>query len=112
MQRRLAAIVCADVAGYSRMMGADEAEKSGLVARVIPAEQLLEETLKAAQTIAAFSLPVVMMIKESVNRAFESSLNEGLLFERRVFHAAFGLEDQKEGMAAFAEKRKPSFRNR
>uniref|UniRef100_UPI001FE56C5F enoyl-CoA hydratase-related protein n=1 Tax=Dechloromonas hortensis TaxID=337779 RepID=UPI001FE56C5F len=87
-------------------------EKSGLVARVIPAEQLLEETLKAAQTIAGYSLPVVMMIKESVNRAFESSLNEGLLFERRVFHAAFALEDQKEGMAAFAEKRKPSFKNR
>ena len=73
---------------------------------------LLEETLKAAQTIAGFSLPVVMMIKESVNRAFESSLNEGLLFERRVFHSAFALEDQKEGMAAFVEKRKPAFRNR
>ena len=94
-----------DMCLTARMMDAVEAEKSGLVARVIPAEQLLEETLKAAAVIAGFSLPVVMMIKESVNRAFESSLNEGLLFERRVFHSAFALEDQKEGMAAFIEKR-------
>ena len=101
-----------DLCLTARMMDAAEAEKSGLVARVIPAEQLLDETLKAAQTIAGFSLPVVMMIKESVNRAFESSLNEGLLFERRVFHAAFTVEDQKEGMAAFVEKRKPNFKNR
>ena len=89
-----------DLCLTARMMDAAEAEKAGLVARVIPADALLEETLKAAQTIAGFSLPVVMMIKESVNRAFESSLNEGLLFERRVFHSAFALEDQKEGMAA------------
>jgi enoyl-CoA hydratase len=101
-----------DMCLTGRMMDAAEAEKSGLVARVIPADQLLEETLKAAQNIASFSLPVVMMIKESVNRAFESSLNEGLLFERRVFHSAFALEDQKEGMAAFAEKRKATFKNR
>ena len=101
-----------DLCLTARMMDAAEAEKSGLVARVIPAEQLLEETLKAAAVIAGFSLPVVMMIKESVNRAFESSLNEGLLFERRVFHSAFALEDQKEGMAAFAGKRKPTFKNR
>ena len=101
-----------DLCLTARMMDAVEAEKAGLVARVIPADQLMEETLKAAATIASYSLPVVMMIKESVNRAFESSLNEGLLFERRVFHAAFALEDQKEGMAAFAEKRKPSFKNR
>jgi enoyl-CoA hydratase len=93
-------------------MDAAEAEKSGLVARVIPADQLLDETLKAAQTIAGFSLPVVMMVKESINRAFESGLNEGLLFERRAFQASFGLEDQREGMAAFVEKRKPSFKNR
>jgi enoyl-CoA hydratase len=97
-----------DMCLTARMMDAVEAEKAGLVARIIPADQLLEETLKAATTIAGFSLPVVMMIKESVNRAFESSLNEGLLFERRVFHSAFALEDQKEGMAAFAEKRKAS----
>ncbi|QKV58128.1 MAG: enoyl-CoA hydratase [Dechloromonas sp.] len=101
-----------DMCLTARMMDAAEAEQAGLVARVIPAGQLLEETLKAAQTIAGFSLPVVMMIKESVNRAFESSLNEGLLFERRAFHAAFALEDQKEGMAAFAEKRKATFTNR
>ena len=101
-----------DLCLTGRMMDAVEAEKAGLVARIIPADQLLEETLKAAATIASYSLPVVMMVKESVNRAFESSLNEGLLFERRVFHAAFALEDQKEGMAAFAEKRKPVFKNR
>ncbi len=101
-----------DLCLTGRMMDAQEAEKSGLVARILPADQLLEETLKAAQTIAGYSLPVIMMIKESVNRAFEASLNEGLLFERRVFHASFALEDQKEGMAAFAEKRKPAFRNR
>ena len=101
-----------DLCLTARMMDAAEAESAGLVARVIPAEQLLEETLKAATVIAGFSLPVVMMIKESVNRAFESSLNEGLLFERRVFHSAFALEDQKEGMAAFAGKRKPTFKNR
>jgi len=101
-----------DMCLTARMMDATEAERAGLVARIIPAASLLDETLKAAQTIAGFSLPVIMMIKESVNRAFESSLNEGLLFERRVFHATFALEDQKEGMAAFAEKRKPSFKNR
>ncbi|MBN9696324.1 MAG: enoyl-CoA hydratase [Zoogloea sp.] len=101
-----------DLCLTARMMDATEAEKAGLVARVIPAERLLEETLEAARIIAGYSLPVVMMIKESVNRAFESSLNEGLLFERRVFHSAFALEDQKEGMAAFVEKRKPAFKNR
>ncbi|MBL8474022.1 MAG: enoyl-CoA hydratase [Rhodocyclaceae bacterium] len=96
----------------ARTMDAAEAERSGLVARVVAAENLLEEALRTAATIAEFSLPVIMMIKESVNRAFESSLAEGLLFERRLFHASFALEDQKEGMAAFAEKRKPAFRNR
>ena len=101
-----------DLCLTGRMMGAAEAEQAGLVARIFPAEHLLEETLKAAQAIAAYSLPVVMMIKESINRAYESSLNEGLLFERRVFHATFATEDQKEGMAAFAEKRKPSFKHR
>lgn len=100
-----------DMCLTARMMGAAEAEQAGLVARVIPTDQLLEEALKAATTIAGFSLPVVMMIKESINRAFEASLNEGLLFERRVFHSTFALEDQKEGMAAFMEKRKPAFKN-
>ena len=101
-----------DMCLTARFIDAQEAERCGLVARVIPADKLLEETLAAAQTIAGFSLPVVMMIKESVNRAFESSLAEGLLFERRSFHASFGLTDQKEGMAAFVEKRKADFKNR
>ncbi len=100
-----------DMCLTARFMDAAEAERAGLVSRVVPADKLLEETMSAAETIAGFSLPVVMMIKESVNRAFESSLNEGLLFERRVFHAAFALNDQKEGMAAFVEKRKPQFRH-
>jgi enoyl-CoA hydratase len=101
-----------DMCLTARMMSAEEAERSGLVARVVPLDKLLDETLAAARTIASYSLPVVMMIKESVNRAYESSLAEGLLFERRTFHAAFATDDQKEGMAAFAEKRKADFRNR
>ena len=100
-----------DMCLTARFIDAGEAERAGLVARVIPADTLLEETLAAAATIAGFSLPVVMMIKESVNRAFESGLHEGLLFERRTFHSAFALADQKEGMAAFVEKRKPVFRD-
>jgi enoyl-CoA hydratase len=95
-----------------RLMGAEEAERAGLVSRIVPAEQLLAEALATAEKIASFSLPAVMMVKESINRAFESSLNEGLLFERRLFHASFALDDQKEGMAAFAEKRKADFRHR
>jgi enoyl-CoA hydratase len=101
-----------DLCLTARFMDAAEAERCGLVARVIPADRLLEETLAAAETIAGFSLPVLMMIKESVNRSFESALAEGLLFERRAFHSAFGTNDQKEGMAAFLEKRKPDFSNR
>lgn len=100
-----------DMCLTARMMNADEAERAGLVARVVPAEKLLDETMSVATTISGFSLPVVMMIKESVNRAFESSLNEGLLFERRVFHSAFALQDQKEGMAAFVAKRKADFKH-
>ena len=101
-----------DLCLSARMMDATEAERAGLVSRIVPADKLLEETLGAAEKIASYSLPVVMMIKENVNRAFKSSLNEGLLFERRQFHAAFALEDQKEGMAAFVEKRKPAFKHR
>ncbi len=101
-----------DMCLTARMMDAAEAERCGLVARVVPADQLIDEALKAAAIIASQSLPVVMMAKECVNRAFESSLAEGLLFERRVFHATFAVEDQKEGMAAFVEKRKPAFKNR
>ena len=98
-----------DLCLTSRFMDAAEAERAGLVSRVVAADKLIEEALSAAETIASFSLPVVMMIKESVNRAFEGSLSEGLLFERRVFHSAFALKDQKEGMAAFVEKRKAKF---
>jgi enoyl-CoA hydratase len=95
-----------------RMMEAAEAERSGLVARVVPLAELMTEALKTAETIANKSLPSVMMAKEAVNRAFEISLAEGIAFERRVFHALFATEDQKEGMAAFVEKRKPLFKNR
>jgi len=101
-----------DLVLTGRMMDAVEAERSGLVSRVVPLEKLLDEALVAAEKIAGFSLPIVLMAKESVNRAFESSLAEGIKFERRLFHAAFGTEDQKEGMAAFVEKRKPSFKHR
>lgn len=96
----------------ARMMDAQEAERAGLVSRIVPADQLLDDAIATAEKIAAFSLPVVMMVKESVNRAYESSLSEGLLFERRTFHAAFALQDQKEGMSAFAEKRKPDFKHK
>jgi len=95
-----------------RMIGADEAVACGLAARVVAADGLLDDAIKTAETIASKSLPSVLMCKESVNRAFETTLTEGLMFERRVFHSAFATEDQKEGMAAFAEKRKPSFKNR
>lgn len=95
-----------------RLMGAEEAERAGLVARIVPQAELLEEALKVAASIAEKSLPVVMMVKESVERAFEVSLSEGIRFERRVFHAAFATEDQKEGMAAFVAKREPQFKHR
>ncbi|GAA2239631.1 hypothetical protein GCM10010430_21170 [Kitasatospora cystarginea] len=95
-----------------RMMGAEEVERAGLVSRSVPADQLLAEALATAETIAAMSTPVAIMMKESVNRAFETSLAEGVRFERRLFHATFATADQKEGMAAFAEKRPPSFTHR
>jgi enoyl-CoA hydratase len=100
-----------DLCLTGRMMDAVEAERSGLVSRVVPAERVLEEALEAATVIAAYSLPSVMMAKESINRAYETTLNEGVLFERRVFHSMFATDDQKEGMNAFVEKRQPSFRN-
>jgi enoyl-CoA hydratase len=96
----------------ARMMDAAEAERAGLVSRVVPAEQLLEEALAVAAKIAGYSIPVLMMAKESVNRAYETTLSEGVHFERRMFHAAFALADQKEGMAAFVQKRKPDFKHR
>src|SRR5262247_3670641 len=95
-----------------RMMDAAEAERSGLVARVVPAASLMEEAVKVAETIAAMSQPSLTAAKEAVNRSFETSLAEGVRFERRVFHALLATKDRKEGMVAFAEKRKPDFKNR
>ncbi|MCT8999154.1 enoyl-CoA hydratase [Chelativorans intermedius] len=95
-----------------RLMDAEEAERCGLVSRVVPAGELIEEALEVASKIAEFSLPAVMMTKEAVNRAYETTLAEGLRYERRVFHAMFALDDQKEGMTAFIEKRSAQFRNR
>lgn len=101
-----------DMCLTGRMMDAAEAERSGLVSRVVPTAELLDEALKAADKIASFSLPAVMMTKEAVNRSYETTLAEGLRFERRVFHSMFALDDQTEGMTAFVEKRKPEFRHR
>lgn len=101
-----------DLCLTGRMMDAEEAERAGLVSRIVAADSLLDEVLKIAGEIAAKSLPSIMICKESVNRAFETTLSEGLLFERRQFHATFATEDQKEGMAAFAEKRKPNWKQR
>ncbi|WP_433704022.1 enoyl-CoA hydratase [Paraburkholderia sacchari] len=101
-----------DLCLTARMMDAVEAERAGLVSRVIPAADLLNEALAAAATISEYSLPAVMMAKEAVNRAYESTLAEGVHFERRMFHSLFATEDQKEGMAAFVEKRKPVFKNK
>jgi len=92
-----------------RMMDAAEAERAGLVSRVVPAAELMAEAMKVAEKIAALSMPLVMMAKEAVNRAYETTLSEGVRFERRLFHSTFATADQKEGMAAFAEKRKPNF---
>jgi enoyl-CoA hydratase len=101
-----------DMVLTGRMMDAQEAERSGLVARVVPLANLMEETMKVADTIAGMSLPAVMLAKEAVNRAFELSLAEGVRFERRVFHSLFATADQKEGMAAFVEKRPAKFTNK
>jgi enoyl-CoA hydratase len=95
-----------------RRMDAAEAERAGLVSRIVKLEELVEEAVKTADKIASFSRPTVYLAKEAVNRAYETSLSEGIRFERRVFHAAFATEDQKEGMTAFAEKRPPNFKNR
>lgn len=95
-----------------RHMDAHEAERAGLVSRVVPLAELLDEAVRVAERIAKLSRPVVMMAKEAVNRAYETTLAEGVLFERRLFYAAFATEDQKEGMAAFAQKRQPDFKNR
>ena len=101
-----------DLCLTGRMMDVQEAERAGLVSRIVPADKLLEEALAIGERIAALSQPAVMMVKEAVNRAFETTLAEGVRFERRLFHSTFATEDQKEGMAAFVEKRKPAFKNR
>jgi len=101
-----------DMCLTGRMIDAEEAERAGLVSRVFPVAELVDEAVKAAAKAAAMSLPLAMIAKEAVNRAFETTLVEGLRYERRMFHAIFATEDQKEGMAAFAEKRKPTFSNR
>jgi len=101
-----------DLCLTGRLMDAAEAERAGLVSRVVPADRCLDEAIEAATVIAAYSNPSVMMAKESINRAFEASLSEGVLFERRLFHSLFATDDQKEGMAAFVEKRKPDFKNK
>jgi enoyl-CoA hydratase len=101
-----------DLCLTGRMMDATEAERAGLVSRVVATDKTVEEAISAAQLICELSLPAVMMAKESINRAFESTLNEGVLFERRVFHSLFATEDQKEGMNAFVEKRKAKFLNK
>ena len=101
-----------DMTLTGRMMNADEAERSGLVARVVPAAKLMDEAMKVAETIAGMSLPSVLAGKEAVNTAFETSLAEGVRFERRIFHSLFATDDQKEGMKAFIEKRKPQWKNR
>lgn len=98
--------------GQARLMDAAEAERCGLVSRVVPLAELMSDVMRTADKICELSLPIVMMAKESVNRAFETTLSEGVRFERRLFHSAFAVEDQKEGMAAFVEKRKPVFKNR
>ncbi len=112
LPRALGKAKAMDLVLTGRMMDAAEAERSGLVSRVVPASKLLDEALAAATQIAEYSLPSVMAAKESINRAFESPLSEGVLFERRMFHSLFATEDQKEGMAAFVEKRKPGFKHR
>ncbi|MNZ46565.1 putative enoyl-CoA hydratase echA8 [compost metagenome] len=101
-----------DMVLTGRMMDAQEAERCGLVSRLVAPEQLIDEALKAAEKISQMSAPITMMAKEAVNRAFEIPLSEGIRFERRLFHSTFATEDQKEGMAAFSEKRKPTFKNR
>jgi enoyl-CoA hydratase len=101
-----------DLCLTGRMMDAAEAERAGLVSRIVPAADLLAEAVKIAERICEMSRPIAMMVKEAVNRAYETTLAEGVRFERRLFHATFATEDQKEGMAAFIAKRKPEFKNR
>ena len=101
-----------DLCLTGRMMDAAEAERAGLVSRIVPDDKLLEEAVAVAERIGQLSRPIAMMVKEAVNRAFETTLTEGVRFERRLFHSTFATEDQKEGMAAFVAKRKPAFKHR
>ena len=101
-----------DMVLTGRMMDAEEAERAGLVARIVPADQLMDVAMEAAQTMASYSLPTLMMAKEAVNMSQDTGLTQGVLFERRLFHSSFGLDDRREGMTAFAEKRKPEFKDR
>ncbi len=112
MPRALGKAKAMDLILTGRTMDAAEAERAGLVSRIVPADGLMEEAIATARKIAGYSQPIVMMAKEAVSRAFETPLSEGLLFERRQFHSMFATADQKEGMAAFVEKRTPQFRNR
>jgi enoyl-CoA hydratase len=112
MTRAIGKAKAMDMILTGRMMDAAEAERAGLVARVVPAASLMEEAMKVAETIAAMSLPALIAAKETVNRAFETSLAEGVRFERRAFHLLFATHDQKEGMAAFVEKRPAEFENK
>lgn len=111
MPRAVSKSKAMDLCLTGRMMDAAEAERAGLVSRVVPADRCLDEAIEAATVIAAYSIPSVMMAKECINRAFEGPLSEGMLFERRMFHSLFATNDQKEGMAAFVEKRKANFSN-
>jgi len=101
-----------DMVLTGRMMDAAEAERSGLVSRVVPADQLMTEALAVAEQLCGLGMPSVMMAKDAVNRSFETGLTDGIAYERRLFHSLFGTEDQQEGMGAFLEKRKPAFKNR
>jgi enoyl-CoA hydratase len=112
LPRAVGKVKAMDLILTSRMMDAREAESAGLVSRVVASDKVVDEAIAAGNTIASFSLPAVLMAKEAVNRAYEAPLSEGLLFERRLFHSLFATEDQKEGMAAFVEKRAPRFRHR
>ena len=112
LPRAVAKAKAMDLVLTARMMDAAEAERAGLVSRVVAADKVLDEAIDAATVIAAMSLPSVMMAKECVNRAYESGLAEGILFERRAFHSLFATQDQKEGMAAFMEKRAPAFQHK
>ncbi len=112
LPRAVGKALAMDLCMTGRMMHAEEALRTGLVSRVFPNDTLLNETLAVAQQVAAYSLPALMMMKEAVNRAYESPLSEGIWFERRMLHASFALQDQKEGMRAFVEKRVPQFTHR